>query len=270
MGISDRHYFTWLRGALERFEEGAGLLAGIERQEAQPVFWVLAGAAPNPATDFVAAALGPAATTCFLDRFAGESGVIRADFNALGNLPTGACDVLMMTRASFLVDDPRAFLSGARRLLRPGGIMIVDWVHGAADAPVLANAGALEYEGGRYPFRTTYADPAFVAEFPVEFDAFIRHVNRPPWRTNMDAPGVRVPIGIALKRLVGRGPRRDVTLAAYIDAVRADLTRAGGHLIGPEVMEEFFKITYRDARYFHRFTGKFYLHLLTVLRPVGK
>ena len=34
-------------------------------------------------------------------------------------------------------------------------------------------------------------------------------------------------------------------------------------------MEEFFKVAYRDARYFHRFKGTFYLHLLTVLRPAG-
>lgn len=270
MGISDRHYFAWLRGALERFEEGSSLFDDIRRHEAQPVFWMLAGAVPNPATDFVAGALGPAATTRFLDRFAPEAGVIRADFNALGELPAGSCDVLMMTRASYMVEDPRAFLSGARRLLRPGGTMIVDWVHGAADAPVLDLPGAHEYEGGRYRLRTTYADPAFVAEFPAEFEALIGHVNRPPWRTNVEASGARVPIGAALKRLVGGGPKRDVTLATYIDALRADLARADGHLVGPEVMKEFFKVAFRDARYFYRFTGKFYLHLLTVLRPVGK
>jgi hypothetical protein len=58
-------------------------------------------------------------------------------------------------------------------------------------------------------------------------------------------------------------------LATYIDALRADLERADGHMVRPEVMEEFFKVAYRDARYFHRFKGTFYLHLLTVLRPAG-
>ena len=29
------------------------------------------------------------------------------------------------------------------------------------------------------------------------------------------------------------------------------------------------KIVWRHARYMHPSTGKFYLHLLTVLRPVG-
>ena len=269
MGVSDGHYFGWLRGALERFEKGSGLLDGIRRHEAHPVFWVLAGGAPNPATDFVAGALGSRATVRFLDRFAEEPGVMRADFNALGELRAGACDVLMMTRASYMVEDPRAFLSGARRLLRPGGIMIVDWVHGSADAPVLDLPGVHEYEGQRYRFWTTYADPAFVAEFPAEFEAFIGHVNRPPWRANVGAPGSRLPIGAALKRLVGGGPRRGVTAATYIDAMRVDLARAGGHLVGPDVMEEFFKVAFRDACYLNRLSGKFYLYLLTVLRPVG-
>jgi hypothetical protein len=270
LGVSDGHYFGWLRGALERFEEGSGLLDGIRRHEAHPVFWVLAGGAANPATDFVAGALGSRATVSFLDRFAEEPSVMRADFNALGELPAGVCDVLMMTRASYMVEDPRAFLSGARRLLRTGGIMIVDWVHGSADAPVLDLPGVHEYGGQRYRFWTTYADPAFVAEFPGEFEAFIGQVNRPPWRTNVAASGARLPIGAALKRLAGGGPRRGVTTATYIDALRADLTRAGGHLVGPEVMEEFFKVAFRDARYLNPLTGKFYLYLLTVLRPVGK
>jgi SAM-dependent methyltransferase len=269
LGVSDSHYFAWLRGALERFEEGSRLLDGIRHHDARPVFWVLAGATPNPATDFVAGALGAGVTLRFLDRFAEAPGVMRADLNALDELPPAACDVLMMTRASYMVEDPRAFLSGARRLLRPGGIMIADWVHGSADAPALDLMGVHEYEGRRYRFRTTYADPASLCEFPCEFDAFIRHVNRPPWRANPAEPGVRLPLRTVLRRLVNGGPSRGLTAATYIDALRADLGRKGGHLIEPGLMEEFFKVSFRDARYLHRLTGKFHLYLLTVLRPVG-
>ena len=59
-------------------------------------------------------------------------------------------------------------------------------------------------------------------------------------------------------------------LATYLDVLRADLERADGHMVRPEVMDEFFKVAYRDARYFYRFKGTFYLHLLAVLRPAGK
>jgi len=260
LGVSDQPYFEWLKGSLARFEEGSRLLAGIRQQSGQPVFWVLAGAAPNPATDFVHRALGPRAGIRFLDRFETGPDVMRADFNALGDLPAEACDVLMMTRASYMVEDPRAFLAGARRLLRPGGIMIVDWVHGAADAPVLDLPGVHEYDGRTVRFCTTYVDPAAPIECPREFGAFIRHVNRPPGQG---------PLG-TLKGLLVGGSSRGLTEATYLDALRADLQRAGGHLIEPALMEEFFKVVFRDACYLHRLTGKFHLYLLTVLRPVGQ
>jgi hypothetical protein len=59
-------------------------------------------------------------------------------------------------------------------------------------------------------------------------------------------------------------------LPTCLDALRADLERADGHMARPEAMDEFFKVAYRDVRYFHRFKGTFYLHLLAVLRPAGK
>jgi len=260
LGVSNHHYFEWLRGSLARFEEGSRLLDGIRHHTDRPVFWVLAGAASNPATDFVGRALGPRATIRFLDRFAVGPEVMRADFNALGALPAEACDVLMMTRASYMVEDPRTFLAGARRLLRPGGIMIVDWVHGAADAPVLELKGVHEYDGRTVRFRTTYMDPTALAEHAREFAAFIQHVNRPPRR---GLPGL-------LARLGGGAPARRISERTYIDSLRADLARTGGRLIEPALMEEFFKVVFRDARYMHRWIGKFYLYLLTVLRPVGQ
>jgi hypothetical protein len=269
LGVSDRPYFAWLREALERFESGSGRLAGIRQHEIAPALWVLAGARRNPATDFVAEALGTAAALRFLDRFATEPGVVRADFNALDEMPAGACDVLMMTRASYMVEAPRAFLAGTRRLLRPGGLMIVDWLHGSADAPALDLPGFHEYEGERCRFWTTYADPTFLAEFPAEFEAFIRQVNRPPLWANVEQPGTPLVLAARLRRLLGGGPRRSVTASTYVDSLRADLHRAGRYLIESSLMEEFFKVVFREACYLYPLSRKFYLHLLTVLEPVG-
>lgn len=271
MGVSDRHYFDWLRAALERFEAGAGHLAAMRRDGDGRELWVLAGARMNPALDFVLDALGrPTTTVRFLDKYAREPGVVHADFNALDGVPGDACDVLVMSRASYLVEAPRAFLAHARRIVRPGGLMIVDWVHGSADAPVLDLPGALQYEGGRQPFLTTYCDAAALAESPGEFEALIRQVNRPPRWVNLEHPGAPVPAAERLRRLLGGGPRRDVTLASYLDTLRAELGRAGKHLIEPGLMEEFFKVVFREARYLYPVVRKFHLYLLTVLRPVGK
>jgi len=147
--------------------------------------------------------------------------------------------------------------------------MIVDWVHGAADSPVLNLPGVHEYEGRPVPFRTTYADPAALDEFPDEFEAFIRHVNRPPWRAGRVRASGRGSLGTSLGRFLGAASPRRLVAASYLDELRADLERAGGHLIEPALMGEFFKVVFRDARYLHRLTGKFHLYLLTALQPVG-
>jgi len=191
LGVSDRHYFAWLTAVLTRFERESGELRAIGGSGSADLV-VLAGARPNPAFAFLREALGGNRVSVrWLDRFERGPEVEPVDFNALDTMPHAVCDVLMMTRASYMVRDPRAFLSGTRRLLRPGGLMIVDWVHGSAEAPALDLPGVHEYGATTRRFWTTYADSTFLAEYPGEFEAFIRHVNRPPWWVDAGDPGAR-------------------------------------------------------------------------------
>jgi SAM-dependent methyltransferase len=271
LGVSDRPYFAWLRDALARYEGETGELSALARETGGAELWVLAGARANPAIDSLVETCGRERTRVrFLDKFARGQGVTAADLNALEALPENACDVVLLTRASYLVERPRAFLAGARRLLRPGGLMIVDWIHGAADAPRLDLFGHLDYDGRAHPFVTTYCDARALSTCARQFDALLAHVNRPPASVDVARPGARVPWGERARRMLGGGPRRDVTRASYLETLAAELGRAGKHLIDAGLMEEYFKVVHRDARYFHPSTGKFYLYLLTVLRPVGK
>ena len=271
MGVSDQPYFSWLRGSLERFEAETGALGALAKDVPHPEVWVLGGARTNPALDAVVDALGRAQTRVrFLDKFEQGNGVTRADFNDLDALPGDGCDLVMMSRASYLIERPHAFLAGARRILRPGGLAIVDWVHGGADAPRLDLPGRFDYDGRGYPLRTTYGDTEALDAFSAEFDALIAHVNRPPAWANVERPGAPVPVGERLRRLVGRGPRRQVTRAGYLGELGAELAQAGKHLIDRALIERYFTVAWRDARYFYPFVRKFYLYLLTVLRPVGK
>lgn len=269
MGVSDRHYFAWLAEALESFERASGELRAIGSRDGGADLWVLAGARTNPAIERVRDALGGARVQ-FLDRFERGPGVLAADFDDLGGLPGDACDVLMMTRASYMVEDPAAFLFHARRIVRPGGLMIVDWLHGAADAPLLTLPGSHVYEGRARAFHTTYCDGESVAELAGEFGALIEHVNRPPAWVDLERPGAAAPVGERLRRWLGGGPRRRVTAATYLGTLRGELERAGKHLVEPEQLEPHFKVVFRDARYMYPRTRKFHLHLLTVLRPAGK
>jgi SAM-dependent methyltransferase len=257
LGVSDRHYFAWLAGALARFERESGDFAATGAGPGPVDLWVLAGARSNSAIECARDALGRDRTrVSYLDRFERGDGVMAVDMNALEDIPTAACDVLMLTRASYMIADPPVFLGHARRIVRPGGLLVIDWLHGAADTPALHLPGHHEYEGRAYPFCTTYCDAPSLAEFAAEFAAFLRHVNRPP-------------VGERIRRAIGCGSRHDVTVATYLDTLRAALARAGKHLVEPDTLEPCFKVVFRDARYFHPLTKKFYLHLLTVLRPVG-
>lgn len=258
MGVSDSHYFAWLAGALRRFERESGELAAAAARGAAVDLWVLAGARMNPAIEFARDSLGRERTRVrFLDRFERGPDVVGADFNALGSIPEDSCDVLMMTRASYMIEDPPSFLRHARRLLRAGGLAIIDWVHGSSDAPRLDLPGRHEYGDQACPFLTTFCDAESVQEFAGEFAALLRHVNR---RT----------VGERVRRALGRDTRCEVTVATYLDTLRDVLGRAGKHLVEPSDLDPVFKVIFRDARYLHPLTGKFYLHLLTVLRPVGE
>ncbi len=271
MGVSDRAYFAWVQEALQQFEAESGRLATVRREGRSLELWVLAGSRMTPPADFVLNALGRETTTVrLLDKFARTAGVSPVDFNALEAVAENSCDVLFMTRASYMIENPSSFLRDARRIVRPGGLVIIDWLHGFSDAPVLDLPGHHEYEGHRCPFLTTYCDSTVLADFSREFEAFIRHVNRPPSWVNLEQPGAPVAVSERVRRLLGGPPRRQVTLASYLDTLRTELNQAGKHLVEPALMEQYFKVVFRHARYFYPMVKKFNLHVLTVLQPVGK
>ncbi len=271
MGVSDRHYFAWLRAALDRYEARSGHLSALRSEGSSLDVWVLAGARMNPAIEFVLDALGRERTSVkFMDKFAREPRVLEVDFNDLKGLADDSCDVLMMSRAAYMLRDPADFLDHIRRIVRPRGAVIIDWLHGVSELPVLHLPGVHTYGREVEPFLTTYCDPQFISEFPREFKAFLRHVNRPPSWVNVEEPGKRLPFWRRLKRMLSPAPRGRVTLATCLEAMRAALSRTGKRLIEPELMQQYFTIAFREARYFYPLSRKFHLYLLTVLRPVGK
>jgi SAM-dependent methyltransferase len=271
LGVSDRYHFKWLTGALERFETQQGKLGVLAREPGPHAIWCLAGQREIPPIAFLRDSLGRARTeVVFLDKFPTEAGVRPLDMNGLEGLPDAACDVLALFRASYFISDPPRFLAQASRILRPGGLAVIDWLHGVSDAPVLGVQGDEGYGGGPTPRVTTYCDPQFPREFTGEFERFLLHVNHPPAWANVEKPGTPVPFGERVRRVLRGGPRGTLAVGGYVDAVREVLEREGKHLIGPELMEQYFKVLFRDARYFYPHVGKFNLFLLTALSPVGK
>lgn len=267
--MSDRPYFDWLSHAPGRLERETGALRAVGDRPGGDL-WVLAGARMNPAVERVRDALGPGARVQFLDRFERGPHVRAADFNDLGPLPGDACDVLMLTRASYMIEDPGAFLAGVRRILRPEGLAIVDWLHGAADRPALDLPGHHDYEGRPYRSAPPMPTPRPWASGVGSFAALLAHVDRPPARGPLGPRGARWSRGHGLRRLLGGGPARAEARGDYLVALRLALARAGKRLLEPEDLAGCFTVVFREARYMYPRTRKFHLHLLTVLRPVGK
>ena len=155
MGISVRHHFEWLTGALGRFEAEQGKLAALASEPGRHAIWCLAGQREIPPIAFLLDSLGRARTeVVFFDKFPTEPGVKPLDMNALDELPDGACDVLALFRGSMFVSDPPRFLAQVRRVLRPGGLAVLDWLHGGSDAPVLNLRSDPRYGGAPTPTRS--------------------------------------------------------------------------------------------------------------------
>lgn len=268
MGVSDRPYFDWLTGALDRFERAQGRLAALGRERSEVRVWGLAEQRETPALERLRTAVGGRTAVTLFDKFPDGPDVRPVDLDRLDALPDAACDVVTLFRSSMFVTDAPGFLHHLRRILRPGGLAVIDWLHGCSDAPVLDFPLDPRYGDAPSPLVSTYMDAEFIAEFPDEFDRFIKDINRPPWSANLERPGRPVGVTGRLLRLAELGPRRDLSRATYTEALRADLARAGKRLIEPELLERHFEVVFRDVRYLHRQTGKFNFYLLTVLRPV--
>ena len=271
MGISNRAHFAWLRRGIERFEAETGRLATLRARQPAPVVWCLSAQTPDPATELIRETLGADRTQlrCF-DKFPANADVQPFDLNRLDELPAHGADVITLFRAVMYVRDPAPFLVNLRRILRPGGIVLIDWLNGLSNAPVLDLRGDPRHGGVSTPFATTYVDPVFLTEFAREFDKLIAHVNRPPATANVDQPGVPVPFAERWRRWTGRGPRRSVCLSTYIDVMREEMRSSGKQLIEPSLLEQEFDVLFRDARYFYPDVRKFNLYLLTVLQAAQR
>jgi SAM-dependent methyltransferase len=173
MGESNPAHFRWVSS---EFLAHRHVFAGL-RQPAT-VFGI-AEQGTTPPLETLANVLGGQPTFRFFDLTPTNAAVERLDINKLDGLPSGACDVITLFRASFFIRDQRHVLAGFHRILRPGGIAVIDWLHGHSDYPVLDLGPGQQYT-------TTYLDDSLL-DLPA-FDAFLAHIRRPPrWRHLMRA-----------------------------------------------------------------------------------
>lgn len=275
MGVSDRWHFDWLADALAQFEREHGTLSRMGGGGSVAIAALAEQRLTRPLARLTELIGRERTRVDLFNKYPADPSVMFLDLNDLSALDDNAYDVVTLSRASLFIADPERFLADLSRILRPGGLAVIDWLHGLSNAPLLAMPGTPQYGGEAVPFLTTYGDAQFLSEFPREFAAFIRHVNQPPWWVDMTRLGRRRTVMEGFRRwLAGAGkgtvPRELLTPETYLQTLEDQLTRAGKRLVGAPVLETHFKVLFRHARYFYPHVKKFNLYLLTVLTPVGK
>src|SRR5258708_3003247 len=123
MGESSPAHFTWLSSAILEHRHVFGRL----RQP--PTVFAIAEQGETAPLSELANVRGGRTTVRLFDLTPTSAAVERLDLNRLGGLPSGAFDVITLFRASFFIRDPAHVLAGFHRILRPGGILVVDWLH---------------------------------------------------------------------------------------------------------------------------------------------
>ena len=163
MGISDNAYMAWLIAALARYERATGGITAKQRRD----LLVIGGGRSNRAIEWVQKTMSDDATICYWDLYERGSTVEIVDFNNLTLKPDHICDIIMMTRASYLLKNLDDFLSHARRLLRPHGLMMIDWLYGSAEVSCRGVRGVHHYNNDTQPFVTTYDGQIVAKHFTV-------------------------------------------------------------------------------------------------------
>jgi SAM-dependent methyltransferase len=250
MGESTPAHFTWLSSTLLEHRHVFGRL----RQP--PTVFAIAEQGETAPLRKLANVLGGRTTVRLFDLTPTSAAVERLDVNRLDGLPGGACDVITLFRASFFIRDPAHVLASFHRLLRPGGIVVVDWLHGHSDKPVLdLGPGDL--------YVTTYLDDELL-QLPA-FGALLEHVRRPPhWRHLARALRRRVRHP-SLPPLPWLDKGQELDLQSYPQALRHALEKVGKNLIVEKDLAPWFEVRARAARYFYPETRTFACWALTLL-----
>jgi SAM-dependent methyltransferase len=245
MGISDTYHFEWHREIADDIASRLHQLGPIDAlclaERGRP--HMLDALAPLPVKS----------ETFFDVENPNTANAIRGDLNDMSAIEFGSANLVTLFRASMFIEDKHKFLASLKCVLRPGGVALIDWLHGYSDAPVIDfMGGGPVYAGEQRKFRCTYLDTTFLTEHPAPFQALLAHVNRPP------KSGV---LGAFFAKRVNT-----LTIANYSVRLRAALAARDYELIDEaDLARHELKVIYRAARYFHRKVGKFNCYIFTAI-----
>lgn len=185
MGISDKFHFQWQQDVVRPLYEDMR-----SKLPENPMVLGLAERGPSLLIEelFHDVPFQYRACDLFLED---TPGAYRHDLNDLSDLSNVlTADLVTCFRASVFLESKWRFLRELRALLNPGAYVLIDFLTGSSDLPVLdfrygGRAAAAIYDVQRPSvFRTTfYDDMLLMPEHIGEVEAFCRHARRWPTKT---------------------------------------------------------------------------------------
>lgn len=182
MGISNQFHFDWLNEAIDPVRERIR-----ESLPKRPQVLGIGEHSPNVVLQQLLNGFDSSYQAC--DRFPKSALAKPCDMNDLspffGKLRV---NLVCMFRCSYFIEDKFKFLKQLKAILLPGSFVLMDFLIGSSDLPVLdfryGNSKASDGKGRAY-FSTSFYDDRLVREFPLEVMAFCRHARSWPIGTQI-------------------------------------------------------------------------------------
>ncbi|KAA3646416.1 MAG: hypothetical protein DWQ07_09370 [Chloroflexi bacterium] len=186
MGISNEYHFNWINDTIEPLK--AEILTSLPDQ---PVVLGLSEQQANPFVQNLLSERGFQYQA--IDRYAQTDDVLPIDLNDLSPLASlELADMACCFRASYFIEDKKAFLQQVSKVLKPGAYLCMDFLIGTSDLPTLGFYYGGDKITANYDpnnpsrFLTSFYDDRILENHPSEVAAFCKHARHWPWRTQWE------------------------------------------------------------------------------------
>ena len=200
---------------------------------------------------------------------------IKGDFNnQLTKFNDATFDFITAFRCTPYMEKPEDFFKEMHRLLKPGGVLIVDWVNGFSDFPLLDlgfcwnNGDADIFNGKITSFnQTSYIDQTFLDLFPEEFKFLINHINKPNLRKRFEAIKYnKWKLALSFPNKYKFSSSNKLSLNNYVFEFGLEMKNKKLNLLSQNLFDQLgFKIITRDILNPYKFNKKTILFLNTIL-----
>lgn len=200
---------------------------------------------------------------------------IKGNFNKkLTQFSDQEFDFITAFRCTPYIPQPEHFLKEVYRILKPGGVLIIDWVNGYSSFPLL-DLGYCWHRGDADIFnenitsfnQTSYIDQTFLDLFPEEFNFLINQINRPNLRKRIEAfKNGKLNLAFNFPNKYKFSSANKLSLTNYEFEFGLEMKNKKLNLLSNKLFDDLgFKIIHRDVLSPYKFNKKTVIFLSTII-----